>query len=141
MTDAPTTTATAAVQTVDRFYAHVLAGELPEAAALYAPDAVLRIPESLSYGGRHLGREGLLQVLGGLYGRAEIDFVRGPLLPLGSDRAVAFNRFDRILLRDNPGGGAAVDLCEVYTVVDGAITTCEVWYWDTAALQAALPGL
>jgi len=135
-----TTRATGAVETVDRFYTHVVAGELAQAAALYAPEAALRVPESLPYGGRYVGPEGLLEVLGALYGKAEIDFVRGPLLPLGEDRAVAFNRFGRIRLRENPDGEASMDLCEVYTVADGAITACEVWYWDTAALQAVLTG-
>lgn len=129
---------------VDRFYAAVIAKDGEAIAAAiedgFAPDAVLRLSDSLPYGGAHIGREAIQTLLGTL-ARTRTPMVLVEhitvrrMLEQGDEIAVDVE-FPWIA----PGASESIPMSAVEWFIfrDGRIVELSVGYWDTAAVAQAL---
>lgn len=129
---------------IDRFYAAVIAkdGEAIAAAIedAFAPDAVMRISDSLPYGGVHAGREAIQGLLGKL-ARTRTPMVLVEkitvrrVLEQGDEIAVEVE-FPWIA----PGAAEPIRMAAVewFTFRDGQVVEMTVSYWDTAACLRAM---
>jgi ketosteroid isomerase-like protein len=131
-------------QIVDRFYAAVTAKDGEAIAAAiedgFAPDAVMRISDSLPYGGVHAGREMIQALLGTLARtRTPMVLVEGitvrRVLEQGEEIAVDV-QFPWIA----PGAAEPIPMAAVewFTFRDGRVVEMRVGYWDTAACLRAM---
>jgi ketosteroid isomerase-like protein len=106
----------------------------------FAPDAVLRISDSLPYGGTHAGREAILTML--------TEFVT-TTTPIIRPEQITIERMveegDSIVAKAvfpwlAPGASEPIPMSafEWFTFRDGRISEMVVGYWDTAACLAAM---
>jgi ketosteroid isomerase-like protein len=106
----------------------------------FTPDAVLRISDSLPYGGTHAGRETILEMLMG--------FVT-TTAPIIRPEQITIERMveegDTIVVKAvfpwlAPGASEPILMSafEWFTFRDGRISEMVVSYWDTAACLAAM---
>jgi ketosteroid isomerase-like protein len=106
----------------------------------FAPEAVLRISDSLPYGGTHAGREAIRKML------TEFVTTRTPIIPpeqITIERMV--EEGDSIVARAvfpwlAPGASEPIPMSafEWFTFRDGRVSEMVVGYWDTAACLAAM---
>jgi ketosteroid isomerase-like protein len=129
---------------IDRFYAAVIARDADAIAAAiddgFAPDAVLRISDSLPYGGVHAGR-GAIQALLGTLARTRTPMV---LVENIHVRRTLEER-DQIAVQVEfpwiaPGAAEPIPMAAVewFTFRDGRVVEMTVSYWDTAACLQAM---
>jgi ketosteroid isomerase-like protein len=130
--------------TLDRFYAAVIAkdGAAIHAAIEdgFAPDAVMRISDSLPYGGVYTGRDAIQALLGKL-ARTRTPMVLVEkinvrrVLEQGDEIAV-----DVAFPWLAPGAAEPIPMAAVewFTFRDGRIVEMLVSYWDTAACLQAM---
>lgn len=129
---------------VDRFYAAVIAKDADAIDAAitdgFAQDAVLRLSDSLPYGGAHVGREAIARLLGQLaQTRTPMVLVEGikirRVIEQGDEIAVDVE-FPWIA----PGAAEpiAMSAVEWFTFREGRVVDMSVGYWDTAAVAQAL---
>ena len=104
--------------------------------ATVAEDALIHVPETLPYGGRHRGRDGFRAALAG-FAAAWRDVRSLDLtFAVAGDVVVALSRMTAVAV---PTGRAVeMRVAETFHVVDGAIAEVRPYYFDTAALLAAL---
>jgi ketosteroid isomerase-like protein len=130
--------------TLERYYSalrHKNADELRSAIEEgFAPDAVLRISDSLPYGGTHAGREVILTMLMGFV-TTTTPIIRPEQIEIESmveegDSIVAKAVFPWLA----PGAREPIPMSafEWFTFRDGRISEMVVSYWDTAACLAAM---
>lgn len=129
---------------LDRYYTAL---QKKDAAALrsavengFAADAVLRISDSLPYGGTHVGRTVILEMLMGFV-TATAPIIRPEQIKIEGvveegDSIVAKAVFPWLA----PGAREPIPMSayEWFTFRDGRITEMTVSYWDTAACLAAM---
>jgi ketosteroid isomerase-like protein len=129
---------------LDRYYSalgHKDADELRSSIEEgFAPDAVLRVSDSLPYGGTITGREEILEMLMGFVTTTT------PIIPpeqITIDRMV--EEGDSIVAKADfpwlaPGASEPIPMSayEWFTFRDGRVTEMVVSYWDTAACLAAM---
>jgi ketosteroid isomerase-like protein len=106
----------------------------------FAPDAVLRISDSLPYGGTHTGRETILEMLMGFV-TTTAPIIRPEQITIEGmveegDTIVAKAVFPWLA----PGASESIPMSafEWFTFLDGRISEMVVSYWDTAACLAAM---
>jgi ketosteroid isomerase-like protein len=106
----------------------------------FAPDAVLRISDSLPYGGRHAGRKVILTMLMGFV-TTTTPIIRPEQIKIermveDGDSIVAKAVFPWLA----PGAREPIPMSafEWFTFRDGRISEMVVSYWDTAACVAAM---
>jgi ketosteroid isomerase-like protein len=106
----------------------------------FAPDAVLRISDSLSYGGAHAGRETILTMLTGFV-TTRTPIIRPEQITI--ERMVEED--DSIVVKAifpwlAPGASEPIPMSafEWFTFRDGRVSEMVVCYWDTAACLAAM---
>jgi ketosteroid isomerase-like protein len=130
--------------TLERYYSALQRKNADELRAAieegFAPDAVLRISDSLPYGGTHAGRDVILPMLLGFVTTTK------PIIPPeqikvesiveDGDTIVAKAVFPWLA----PGAREPIPMSafEWFTFRDGRITEMIVSYWDTAACLAAM---
>ena len=129
---------------LDRFYAAVQKKD-PEEVALsieegFAPDVVLRLSDSLPYGGVYEGRETIKNLL------VKLVTTRRPIVipdQIVVDRIV--EQGDQIVVEPvfpwlAPGATEPIRMSAVewFTFRDGRVTEMKVVYWDTAACLKAM---
>jgi ketosteroid isomerase-like protein len=130
--------------TLERYYSalqHKSADELRSAIEEgFAPDAVLRISDSLPYGGTHPGREVILTMLMGFV-TTTTPIIRPEQIKIESmveqgDTIVAKAVFPWLA----PGAREPIPMSafEWFTFRDGRVSEMVVSYWDTAACLAAM---
>jgi hypothetical protein len=130
--------------TLERYYSalrHKNADELRGAIEEgFGPDAVLRISDSLPYGGRHAGREVILTMLMGFV-TTTTPIIRPEQIKIESmveegDTIVAKAVFPWLA----PGAREPIPMSafEWFTFRDGRVSEMVVSYWDTAACLAAM---
>jgi ketosteroid isomerase-like protein len=129
---------------IDRFYAAVIAKDADAIAAAiedgFAPDAVMRISDSLPYGGVYTGRDTIQALLGKLARtRTPMVLVEGitvrRVLEQGDEIAV-----DVAFPWIAPGAAEPLPMAAVewFTFRDGRVVDMTVSYWDTAACLRAM---
>ena len=119
-----------------KLYAHFAKGEWEELTAMLSPDFVVVEADSLPYGGRQGGRDGLMNVIAGLgatYG--DIGFT-DPEIIGGKDSAVALFTFSAIAKAT--GRPIQMRFCEHWRFRDGLIILLEPFYFDTHAIVEAI---
>jgi ketosteroid isomerase-like protein len=109
----------------------------------FAPDAVLRISDSLPYGGTHAGREAILKML------TELVTTKTPIVQpeqITVERMV--EEGDSIVAKAvfpwlAPGASEPIPMSafEWFTFRDGRVSEMVVSYWDTAACLAAMQAI
>jgi ketosteroid isomerase-like protein len=106
----------------------------------FASDAVLRISDSLPYGGRHAGRKVILDMLMGFV-TTKAPIIRPEQIKIESmveegDSIVAKASFPWLA----PGASKPIPMSafEWFTFRNGRISEMSVCYWDTAACLAAM---
>lgn len=106
----------------------------------FAPDAVLRVSDSLPYGGRYAGRDVILEMLMGFV-TTTTPIIRPEQIEIEGmveegDSIVAKAVFPWLA----PGAREPIPMSayEWFTFRDGRITEMVVSYWDTAACLAAM---
>jgi ketosteroid isomerase-like protein len=106
----------------------------------FAPDAVLRISDSLPYGGTHAGRTVIRDMLMGFV-TTTAPIIRPEQIQIESvveegDSIVAKAVFPWLA----PGASKPIPMSafEWFTFRDGRISEMSVCYWDTAACLAAM---
>ena len=129
---------------LDRFYLAINRMEVDELAASiedgFAPDAVMRISDSLPYGGSHRGRDAIKGML------TKLVTTRTPMvLP---DKIVVkrmLEQGDQIAVEPDflwlaPGASEPIRMSAVewFVFSDGRVTEMQVGYWDTAACVRAM---
>lgn len=131
-------------QVVDRFYAAVMAKDAHAIRAAiadgFAEDAVLRLSDSLPYGGAHIGRDAIQGLL------AKLAATRTPMVLVeGITIRRVLEQGDQIAVDVEfpwiaPGAAEAIPMSAVewFTFRDGRIVDMAVGYWDTAAVERAL---
>jgi ketosteroid isomerase-like protein len=130
--------------TLERYYSalqHKNADELRSAIEEgFAPDAVLRISDSLPYGGTHAGRKVILTMLMGFV-TTTAPIIRPEQIKIErmveeGDSIVAQAVFPWLA----PGARTPIPMSafEWFTFRDGRISEMVVSYWDTAACVAAM---
>jgi ketosteroid isomerase-like protein len=106
----------------------------------FATDAVLRISDSLPYGGAHAGREAILEMLMGFVTTTtpviEPDQITIERMVEEGDSIVAKAVFPWLA----PGASEPIPMSafEWFTFRDGRVSEMVVSYWDTAACLAAM---
>lgn len=104
--------------------------------ATVAEGGVIDVPRSLPYGGLHRGHDGFRDALAG-FGAAWRDVQSHDLVfAAADDQVVALSRMTAIAVPS----GHPVDMrvAETFRVADGKIAEVRPYYFDTAALIAAL---
>lgn len=103
----------------------------------FAPDAVLRISDSLPYGGTHAGREAILTML--------TKFVTTTTPTIRPEQERMVEKGDSIVAKAvfpwlAPGASEPIPMSafEWFTFRDGRDSEMVVGYWDTAACLAAM---
>jgi ketosteroid isomerase-like protein len=130
---------------LDRYYSalqHKNADELRSAIEEgFAPDAVLRISDSLPYGGTHASRKVILTMLLGFVTPTTTPIIRPEQIKIErvveeGDSIVAKAVFPWLA----PGASKPIPMSafEWFTFRDGRISEMVVSYWDTAACLAAM---
>jgi ketosteroid isomerase-like protein len=130
--------------TLERYYSalqHKNADELRSAIEEgFAPDAVLRISDSLPYGGTHAGRQVILTMLMGFV-TTTAPIIRPEQIKIErmveeGDSIVAKAVFPWLA----PGAREPIPMSafEWFTFRDGRVSEMVVSYWDTAACLAAM---
>lgn len=130
--------------TLERYYSalqHKNADELRSAIEEgFAPDAVLRISDSLPYGGTHAGRQVILTMLMGFVTTTE-PIIRPEQIKIEQmveegDSIVAKAVFPWLA----PGAREPIPMSayEWFTFRGGRVSEMVVSYWDTAACLAAM---
>jgi ketosteroid isomerase-like protein len=106
----------------------------------FAPDAVLRVSDSLPYGGRYAGREVILEMLMGF-----VTTTTPIIKPEEIKIEAMVEEGDSIVAKavfpwKAPGAREPIPMSayEWFTFRDGRITEMVVSYWDTAACLAAI---
>jgi uncharacterized protein (TIGR02246 family) len=122
----------------DRYLAAVRGADWETAFALFADDAVLRVPGRPPHGGEHRGRDAIVgyfrAALALAPGEVEVEVVD---VLVGSER-VAFvvrERFPR------PEGVVEIRRANVYRVHGGRIVEVDVYEGDQAAVDALFAGV
>jgi uncharacterized protein len=134
-TDTPDTSAEDRTRSVvQQFYDNSLRADLEGVAKILHPDVVNHEPASLPYGGTHIGRDAVLQLLAQLYSRIDLDAVVVGDVLVNSERAAAFLEvpFESGDLASNQ----KVLVIETFVIHDGLIAEIRPYYYDTAALAA-----
>jgi ketosteroid isomerase-like protein len=123
-------------EVVQRFYDKALSADVDAIADMLDADAVLYEAESLPFAGTHVGRANVLQLLRTLFAGVALDsVVRGDVLVRG-ERAAAFLEVPFVLTdAQNP---AVMPIVETFLVHNGLITEIRPYYFDTAAIAAAV---
>ena len=130
--------------TLERYYnalQHKNADELRSAIEEgFAPDAILRISDSLPYGGTHAGRQVILTMLMGFVTTTK-PIIRPEQIKIErmveeGDSIVAKAVFPWLA----PGAREPIPMSafEWFTFCDGRVSEMVVSYWDTAACLAAM---
>jgi hypothetical protein len=120
---------------VERFYDGMLTADLAAVETVLHPDVVVSEPDSLPYGGAHVGIEAVLTLLATLCSGIAFDDVRrGDVLVRGG-RAAAFLEVPFTL---GDGTLQFLPVVETFLVEDGLISQIRPYYFDTAALLASI---
>jgi ketosteroid isomerase-like protein len=135
MSQPPSTATRPTQEVIEAFYAGALRGDVAAVSTVLHPDVVIQEPASLPYGGDHKGREAALALLGTLFAGVDRDAVVIEHLVCG-DRAAA--AMLSVPFRAATGPAATMLVCETFEVSDGLITRIRPYYFDTAALLAAM---
>jgi ketosteroid isomerase-like protein len=120
---------------VDAWYEAALAGDLSGITALLSPDVVIHEPDSLPYGGEHVGREAALSLLGMLFAGVDRDAVVIEHIVCNDVAAAAMLQ---VPFKAPDGTNTTVLVCETFEIRGGLITRVRPYYFDTAALLAAM---
>lgn len=110
------------------------AGDIEAVLALFDADCVVVEAASLPYGGEYKGRQGLRNLIESFSSLFELK-IRNYEITSGD--AYAFMRADCTFTFHNSGRSLDLPVVEVYTVRDGLVVRCEVFYMDTAAINQA----
>jgi ketosteroid isomerase-like protein len=131
-------------EVLDRFYAAVQRKDVDEIVAAvddgFAPDAVLRVSESLPYGGVVTGRDRIRT------GLVALMTARTPIVvPESIEVRRVIEDGDQIAYEPHfdwlaPGASEPIRMSAVewFTFTDGRVTEMTVGYWDTAACVRAM---
>lgn len=122
------------VDVIEGAWAALAKGDLDRATAIAAPEARVRIPETLPFGGTYTGPEGFRDYAGKLVS-AFGDFKASPEKVLSADD-------DHVLVVANVSGRAGGERFEVrsawvYRLRDGSVIEAEA-FTDTAAILDAI---
>jgi ketosteroid isomerase-like protein len=100
------------------------------------PNAVTRIPDSMPYGGEHVGREGFVRVAKAMNETWQIpDGLEMSFHDLEDDKVVQFVSWTGI--SRHTGRSVPVRMVTLYTLRDGKIAEIDIYYWDTAKIVEA----
>jgi ketosteroid isomerase-like protein len=97
-----------------------------------ADDIVLRVPESLPWGGERHGWDGYqsaLTIMGGFF--AELDYSDTTFTPVDDSIVIRMNIFGRVA---ETGKAFSMPLLEVWQLRDGQVCDITAFFFDTKAL-------
>ena len=121
---------------ITRLYAHFLKGEWDAVIQMLHPDFQVVEADSLPYGGRHQGTEGLMKVVYGL-GSSFDNIQLYDFDVIGSgDTVVGLFTFQANAR--STGRPIKMRFCEHWELKNGEITLLEPFYFDTHAIHEAL---
>jgi uncharacterized protein len=119
---------------VHQFYENSLRADIEGVAKILHPDVVNPEAESLPYGGTHVGREAVLQLLAQIYSAVDLgSVVIGDIL-VNSERAAAFLEIS--FKSGDSADTQKMAVVETFVIRDGLIAEIKPYYFDTAALVA-----
>jgi hypothetical protein len=113
-------------QTIEALYAASQSGDLMALLGLLDPEVLIEQPPFLPYGGQYRGHEGfaaMATAVGGYF-----DFTGLKIVSLTAEGARAFG----VVQAPFRGGGHALAV-EEWTVCDGLVTHCRIFWFDPAA--------
>ena len=119
---------------VKQFYDYSLRADLEGVAKVLQPDVVIYEAPSLPYGGAHIGRAEVLELLAQLYSRIDLDAVVIGDVLVNSERAAAFLEIG--LESGDSASNQKMPVVETFVIRDGLIAEIRPYYFDTAALAA-----
>ncbi|MDT5367399.1 MAG: hypothetical protein QOC62_1830 [Mycobacterium sp.] len=119
---------------IQQFYEKSLSADLEGLAKVMHPGVVVHEPASVPYGGEHVGRDAVLELIAQLYSLIDLDSVVVGDILVNSERAAAFLElpFDVGGSADNP----KMLVVETFVIRDGLIAEITPYYFDTAAFAA-----
>jgi hypothetical protein len=120
---------------VDAWYDAALRGDLAAITALLDPDVVIHEADSLPYGGEHVGRDAVLALLGTLFAGVDREAVVIEQIMCNDVAAAAMLQ---VPFKAPDGTNAVVLVCETFEIRAGQIARVRPYYFDTAALLAAM---
>src|SRR5437868_624362 len=126
-----------AMQVVQRFEELFMEGNLDAVLPVVGEDIITYEAPSLPYGGEHVGHHGWLGLARAftetweLTGKLDAEF-----LDCGNDVVAA--RVELDVVARSTGKPVRLKIAEFHRVRDGKIRETTIYYWDTAAMLAAL---
>ena len=117
-------------------YDHFLKGEWDQVTAMLDPDFEVIEAESLPYGGRYKGPEGLMQVVMGL--GANYDNIKLSDFEVVGSGETVLGLFTFEANAKSTGRPIKMRFCEHWKFRDGKIILLEPFYFDTHAIHKAL---
>lgn len=114
-----------------------MAGDVPAMTALVHPEFVVKQAPGMPYGGEHRGMAGFLAMFAAMQ-RAWRDMKLHQIGVIGAPDGDTFALHMRVEGRAANGDPISSEVFERWLVRDGKIAEIQPFYWDTAALSAAL---
>jgi ketosteroid isomerase-like protein len=103
------------------------------------PEAVLRIPPSMPYGGDHIGHEGFMAMTEANNATwREVDDLTFRFQDIGDDEVLCRVSFTGTARRT--GRVVEVRMVEIFRVADGKVVDITNFYWDIPEMLAATEG-
>ena len=128
------------VDVVRRFEDAFVRGDLDEVLSLLTEDIVVHEAASLPYGGEHRGHDGFLRLVEAFTSvwemTSDLDLT---FFDADDTRVVVLVAYD--VVARATGRPFRLDHVEVYTVRDGRIADLDIYYKDTAAINAVTGGV
>ncbi len=115
-------------------------GQVDGSLDVMAPNAVTRIPDSMPYGGDHIGREGFVRAAKAMNETWQIpDGLEMSFHDLEEDKVVQFVSWTGV--SRHTGRSVPVRMMTLYTLRDRKIAEIDIYYWDTAEIVEATGGV
>lgn len=124
------------IETVRGFYTLLAAGRFDEAFAFVSPEAVIREPADLPFGGDFHGMAQIGQLLQQMGAVIDMGIERHTIVDSRESFAVKLR--SRFTPRDG-GAPLELDILELITVRDGKIVEIDVWHKTPSAVTAIWP--
>jgi len=121
---------------VNRFYDAALSNDLDAISTILHPDVVVHEAPSLPYGGTHTGRVNVLALLTTLFSGIDLDTVIRTDVLVNGARAASLLEVPFAFA--DPAFPQRMPVIETFVVEDGLITEIRPFYFDTAAIAAAM---
>ncbi len=119
------------------YVAAIGAGDVKTILSCLHPEFVLNEPDSLPYGGDHVGRDGFVALARAVYAHYDTELLDSGVYGAG-EFAVVRMRFR--FTAHKTGASMELPLAEFYRFADGLLVRGEIFYRDTKAVLDLLAG-